>query len=135
MHNCTRVWGKTLSMASGKPVSPSTHAMKISLTPRFCSSVSTASQNLAPSFCESHIPSSSLFPLSVTPSAKYTALLLTRWFSLTLTRQAVQVDNRVDRLQRPGLPLAHLLHERLSHVGNQGWRHLHTVEFLQLRLD
>src|SRR3989442_1619370 len=35
MHNCTSVCGKTLSIASGNPFSPSTQAMKMSVTPRF----------------------------------------------------------------------------------------------------
>src|SRR5437899_15417 len=34
MHNCTSVRGYTASMASGNPFSPSTHAIKISFTPR-----------------------------------------------------------------------------------------------------
>ncbi len=57
-------------IASGKPLRPSTQAMRISLTPRFCSSVSTLSQNLAPSFSASHRPSSSLWPSMLTPSAR-----------------------------------------------------------------
>jgi hypothetical protein len=41
-------------IASGNPFNPSTQAMKISFTPRFFSSVSTCSQNLAPSCCATH---------------------------------------------------------------------------------
>jgi hypothetical protein len=55
MHNWTRVWGYTASMASGKPPRPSTHAMKMSLTPRFCTSVKTCSQNMAPSVWAIHM--------------------------------------------------------------------------------
>src|ERR1700694_5463984 len=37
MQSCTSVRGYTASIASGNPFSPSTQAMKISFTPRFCS--------------------------------------------------------------------------------------------------
>ncbi len=59
MHNWMRAFGYTVLMASGKPFRPSTQAMRISFRPRFFSSVSTLSQNFAPSFSASHIPSSS----------------------------------------------------------------------------
>jgi hypothetical protein len=39
----------TGSMASGKPLRPSTQAMKMSETPRLFSSVTTCIQNFAPS--------------------------------------------------------------------------------------
>src|SRR5260370_1605589 len=47
-------------MASGKPLSPSITAMRISCTPRFLSSLITASQNLAPSLCWIQRPNTSL---------------------------------------------------------------------------
>ena len=47
-------------MASGKPLSPSTHAMKMSCTPRLRSSVTTCSQNLEPSVWAIHRPSTTL---------------------------------------------------------------------------
>src|SRR5829696_159478 len=49
MQVCTTVSGKTALIASGKPLSPSTTAMRISPMPRFLSSFMTRSQNLAPS--------------------------------------------------------------------------------------
>jgi hypothetical protein len=48
-----------------KPFKPSTQAMKMSCTPRFLSSVTTYSQNLAPSVCAIHMPSNCLFVLAV----------------------------------------------------------------------
>lgn len=48
MQVCTQAWGKTASIASGKPFRPSTQAIRTSRTPRCFSSVRTASQNLAP---------------------------------------------------------------------------------------
>ena len=67
MQSCTCAFGKTVSMASGEPLRPSTQAMKMSQTPRFFSSVTTWSQNFAPSVCATHSPSTSLTPASVTP--------------------------------------------------------------------
>src|SRR5574344_2199597 len=69
MHNCTTALGNTASMASGKPLSPSTQAMKMSCTPRLRSSVTTCSQNLAPSVWASHRPSTSFSPAMVMPMA------------------------------------------------------------------
>src|SRR6266704_1380031 len=73
-------------MASGKPVSPSTQAMKRSFTPRFCSSVKTENQNLASSVCAIHIPRSSFCPSISTPSTREMDFLITRWFSRTFFR-------------------------------------------------
>ncbi len=70
IQSCTSVLGKTASMASGNPLSPSTHAMKMSLTPRFFISVITFSQNLAPSLCSSQIPRTSLSPSKLIPMAR-----------------------------------------------------------------
>lgn len=70
MHSCTVVCGNTASIASGNPFSPSTQAMKMSCTPRLRSSVTTCSQNLAPSVWASHTPSTSFSPLIVMPMAR-----------------------------------------------------------------
>jgi phosphonoacetaldehyde hydrolase len=61
----------------GEALSPSTQAMKMSCTPRLRSSVTTCSQNLAPSVCARHRPSTSFSPFIVMPMARYTALTRT----------------------------------------------------------
>jgi hypothetical protein len=48
MHVCTVVCGNAASIASARPFSPSTTAMRMSLTPRLRSSLKTFSQNFAP---------------------------------------------------------------------------------------
>ena len=78
MHNCTVVFGYTLSIASGKPFSPSTQATRTSFTPRLRISVSTCSQNFAPSLALVHSPSTSLAPSIVIPIATCTARFSTR---------------------------------------------------------
>src|SRR5215213_7806773 len=70
MQVCTTVSGKTALIASGKPFSPSTTAMRISPMPRFLSSFMTRSQNLAPSEVSIHRPRISLVPSAMTPSAR-----------------------------------------------------------------
>lgn len=48
---CTCVWGRIWSITSGSPLSPSQQTMSMPRMPQLRSSVSTASQNRAPSFC------------------------------------------------------------------------------------
>ena len=88
MQVCTVASGKTARIASGNPLSPSTTATRMSSVPRFFNSFITRSQNLAPSFCSTHKPSTSLVPSERTPSAMWMALLRTRPSSLTFTRSA-----------------------------------------------
>jgi hypothetical protein len=58
----------TVVIASGRPLRPSQTAMQTSATPRFFSSVSTASQNFAPSPpSPAHRPRMSRSPVTVTP--------------------------------------------------------------------
>src|SRR5512135_2604909 len=62
--------GHTLPTAPGSPFSPSQTRKNTSATPRFFRSVSTLSQNLAPSPpVPAHRPSTSLRPSTVTPMA------------------------------------------------------------------
>ena len=63
MHNGTSVSGYRFSIASGKPLSPSTQAIRMSRTSRLRSSVGLLSQNFAPLFSPIHSPRSS-FPYS-----------------------------------------------------------------------
>ena len=60
----------------------------MSLTPRLRRSVNTRSQNLAPSVCSIHSPSTSRVPSRCTPKARYTALLWTTPSARILTRSA-----------------------------------------------
>ena len=134
-----QVWtvasGKTARIASGKPFRPSTTASRISSTPRFRSSFMTRSQNLAPSFCSSQRPRISLAPSARTPSAMWTALLRTRPSSRTLTLKRVEEDQRIDGLQRSGLPGGDLLQNSVRHRADQVGRDLDAVELAQMPDD
>src|SRR3954447_11802513 len=56
MQVCTQASGKTAAIASGNPSSPSTQQISTSRTPRWCRSLSTASQNFAPSLSRHQAP-------------------------------------------------------------------------------
>ncbi len=55
--------GKIASIASGKPLSPSTQQIRMSCTPRVFRSLRTCIQNFAPSVSWNHIPSTSRSPV------------------------------------------------------------------------
>src|SRR5439155_19586352 len=98
MHSCTSVCGYSASMASGNPFSPSTQAMKISFTPRFFSSVSTCSQNLAPSCCATHSPRTSFLPLAIHSQHHIDRLVLHVPAVANLYHHGVQLDDGIHLL-------------------------------------
>ena len=70
MHVCTTASSHVVVIDSGKPFSPSQTTMHTSSTPRFLISVSTPSQNFAPSPpSPAQIPRMSRSPAVVTPTA------------------------------------------------------------------
>src|SRR6476619_6837458 len=134
MQVCTLANGKTVVMASGKPLSPSTTAIRMSSTPRLRNSFMTFNQNLAPSFCSIQMPSTSLLPSVAMPSARYTALFLTLPSSQIFT-QRVEIDHRIAALQRPILPLHHRFQHRIGHRADEVRAHLHPVVIKQKTLN
>lgn len=84
----TTVSGNTEVIASGKPLSPSTTAIRMSWTRRFLSSLITRSQNFAPSACSIQMLRISLCPEQRTPIARYTARLPTNPSLRIFTRGA-----------------------------------------------
>src|ERR1700756_5143230 len=116
MHSWTSVRGYTASIASGNPCSPSTQAMKISFTPRFCNSVRTCSQNFAPSCCATHRPSTFLLGLQVHPQHHIDRLVLHVASIAHLHHQRVQVHDGIELCQRPPLPLLHFPDHGLGYV-------------------
>jgi hypothetical protein len=70
MQVCTHAFGNVASIASGKPLRPSTQAMRTSETPRQRRSLRTASQNFAPSVSCHQMPRTSRSPSQVTPNAR-----------------------------------------------------------------
>src|SRR6202008_97713 len=96
-------------MASGNPLSPSTHAIRMSFTPRFCNSVSTCSQNFAPSVCATHKPQHFLLPVQVYSQHHVDSFVLDVAFIAHLHHQRVQIHDGIQFLQWPPLPQLHFL--------------------------
>src|SRR6185369_3769829 len=135
MHNCTSVCGKTLSIASGKPFSPSTQAIKMSLTPRFFSSVTTCSQNFGPFRLRD--PQAEYFLQSVHRDANRQVNRFVFHVPAVayLELDGVQIHDRVDLVELPVLPRLHLINYFVRHARDQGRRDFHVVDLLQMLLD
>src|SRR6202035_412483 len=127
---CTiQVWttarGNTAVIASGKPLSPSTTAIRTSWVPRLRSSVITRSQNFAPSVCSIHSPRISLWPEQRTPIARYTP----RHFSVAdFYPQRVEEHHGIGRFQPVALPRGRLLEHGVGYRAHQVRSDLDPVE-------
>src|SRR3954452_3210916 len=98
MHVCTHVSGKTASIASGKPLRPSTQQISTSRTPRCLSSVRTCSQNFAPlGLLKPHPKHVTVSVDGDTQRAVASAALHAAALA-DLQGQAVEKDHRVDVL-------------------------------------
>ena len=107
----------------------------MSATPRCLSSLSTCIQNFAPSVSWNHIPSTSRSPSTVTPEREVAGAALHRPALADLQHQRVEEDDRVDVLQRPLLPLADVVHDRVGDAADQVAADLDAVDLGQVRLD
>src|SRR5215831_19203444 len=113
MQSCTWVLGNTASIASGSPWRPSTHAIKQSCTPRFFSSVKTASQNFAPSLSLSHNPQEFFLAVHRDSQREVHRFGLHRPLLARFDKQRIKREDGVHRGERPGLPGAHVLQHRV----------------------
>ena len=104
---------------------------RMSLTPRLRSSFITRSQNLAPSFCSSHRPSTSLAPSARTPSAMWIALLWTMPSSRIFTR-SIEEHQRIDLIERPLLPGRYFIEHGVGHRADQVRRYVDAVQLVQM---
>src|SRR5258707_1943805 len=103
-----QVWttarGNTEVIASGKPLSPSTTAIRMSWVPRLRSSVITRSQNFAPSVCSIHSPRISLWPEQRTPNRQVNRPAVDHAFVADLHADRVEEHDGVVRFQPAALP-------------------------------
>ncbi len=98
------------------------------------SSVTTCSHNLAPSVCASHSRPSTFFSRAiVTPMGRYR--FDPHRARAHLHVDTVRVDDRIHRVERPGLPCLDLIDHRIGERRNQAGRHLRPVHLFQVRLD
>ncbi len=100
------------------------------LRPRFLSSVSTLSQNFAPSFSASHMPGNSFWPPVDTRREDdgfvYYAAILADFYD-----NAVHINNGIQRIQLPVLPLRNLLFDGVGDFRYQRGRHIRVVHLFE----
>lgn len=100
------------------------------LRPRFLSSVSTLSQNFAPSFSASHMPGNSFWPPVDTRREDdgfvYYAAILADFYD-----NAVHINNAIQRIQLPVLPLRNLLFDGVGDFRYQHGRHIRVVHLFE----
>ncbi len=101
--------GNTEVIASGKPLSPSTTAIRMSWVPRLRISVITRSQNFAPSVCSIQRPRISSWPQQRTPIARYTAPVVDHALVADLHLDRVEEHDGVGRVQPAALPRRNFL--------------------------
>src|SRR3974377_2427157 len=99
MQVCTMVCGNTEVIALGKPLSPSTTATRISSTP--LSSLTTLSQNFAPSACSNPEPEHVLLAVRIERQRHVNGLVLDQTFVADFDPQRIKVHQGIDRLERP----------------------------------
>ena len=119
----------------GRPVRPSQTTIRTSSTPRALSSLSTRSQNLAPSVVSTQMPRTSLRPSTSTPDGQVGGLVAHRAVVADLADDRVEEDHRIDPVQRPGLPFLDLLEHRVGDLADQVRGDLDVVDLQQMRLD
>ena len=127
--------GMTAVIASGKPFSPSTTAIRMSSTPRLRSSFITRSQNFAPSVCSIHRPRISLWPVGADAEREVDRLVAHRALVADLHPQRVEEHQRIERLERPVLPFGHLVQDGVGHRADQVGRDVDAIELAQVALD
>src|ERR1700759_3836350 len=99
----TVVNGKTVPIASGNPLSPSTTAIRMSAMPRVLSSFITLSQLGALGLLDPQ-PEHLFFALYVEGERDIDGFVAHQTFVANLDPQRVEENHRVDRVERPALP-------------------------------
>ncbi len=107
------------SIASANPVSPSQQTMSTSRMPRLASSAQTPAQNFAPSLVWTQMPSTCLMPSMSTPDRDVGGLVAHVGAVADLDHQRVEVDHRVERLQRAALPGQHLIEDLVGDLADR----------------
>ena len=135
MQVCTVVAGKTASIASGNPFNPSTHAIRISLTPPLLE----VCENLHPELraLVGLEPHAEHFELAVHPDrqSQITSAPLHAPAVTDLQDHAVKEHDGVDVLQRPGLPRTSVVHHRISDPADEVPPDFHAVDLRKVRFD
>src|SRR5690606_6044111 len=135
----TQIWtiesGQVASIASGNPVSPSQQTMSTSRTPRLASSAQTPAQNFAPLGGLDPDAQDMLDPVHVDADGDVRGLVAHMPAIADLHDQRVEVDHRVERLERPLLPGQDLVADLLDDVRDRLVRQVRADRRSQVVLD
>jgi hypothetical protein len=104
MQVCTQASGKTASIASGKPDRPSTQAIRTSLDAALVEVVEDREPELRAFCLLPPDPEHLALALERDPEREVAGAVAHRAVLFDLHLQRVEVDDRVDRLERPGAP-------------------------------
>jgi hypothetical protein len=122
-------------MASGKPLSPSTQAIRTSATPRCLSSVRTCRGELrALGLLKPH-PEHVAVAVDGDAEREVTGAALDAAALADLEDQAVEEDHRIDVLQRPLLPRADVLQDGVGDAADQVVADVDAVDLSEMRLN
>lgn len=129
----TMVCGNTAAIASGKPLRPSTTAIRTPPTPRVLSSFpepELGALGLLDPQAE-HL----LFALAVEGQCDIDGLVAHQPLVADLDPQRVEENHRIHRIERPALPLAYLLEYSVGDPADQIGGNLDRIQLQKMRLN
>ena len=135
MQVCTQVCGKTASIASGNPLRPSTQQIRTSWTPRCLSSLKDGQPELGALAGLEPDPEHVALAVEVDADRDVAGLVADGAAVPDLDDQRVEKQDRVDVLERPGLPLPHIVEDRVGDAADQVMADLDAVELGEVGLD
>jgi hypothetical protein len=91
--------------------------------------------NFAPSVCSIQSPRTVLLAVRIEGKRHIDSLVLDQAFVANLDPQGVEEHNGIDRVERPVLPVPHLLEHRVGDPADDVGRYLRPVELSQMGLD
>jgi len=124
-------------IASGKPLRPSTTAIRMSSTPRLRRLFITESQNLAPSLLAIQRPRTSRSPSGVTPQGHVNGLVfnLTAFCVAGFDAERIEENDGIHRFQSTVLPVRHLLQNSVRDTADQIRRNFQSIDFFKVGAD
>src|SRR5215216_2481591 len=134
MQVCTQVCGNVASIASGKPLRPSTQAIRTSSTPRRRRSLRTASQNLELGVLPPD-PEHLAVAVAGDPEGEIAGPGAHRAVFSDLDEHRVEVDDRIDALQRAAAPGGDVLEHRVGDGRDRVAADLGAVELADVGAD
>ena len=135
MQVCTVVSGKTAPIASGKPFRPSTTAIRMSLDAAGLQLVHHLQPELGPLGLLDPKPEHVFLAVDIERQRDVDRLVADQALVADFHPQRVEEDDRINRIERPVLPLPDLLENGIGDPADQIGRDLDAIELLQVALD